>query len=191
MGGIGDLDRRNKGGIQIDCHSTIITLPEDFTWVLFLHGDKTSKSPPRGGELTPLGRKQVWDTTWQLIEKFGQDAMNNATYLSLPVYRVRQSTSIALSAIGCNLEECSKDYINKLEWGPNTGHSNDLFAIKELIDYTNISLNEIVLMMGHNGLWENIANIIHPREDGYTINPGEAFIITPSGVEVIRPQITN
>lgn len=186
MGGIGDLIR-GKYNKRIDCHGTIITLPENFTWVLFRHGDKTNNSPTRGGELTPLGRKQVWDTTWQLIEKFGQDVMNKAFFFTSPVYRVLQSSNIFFSAIG---RPTGIEYIDELEWGPNDGHSNDSFIINELIAHTDVGDSEIVVMMGHNGLFENIAQIIHPRPGRYTLNPGEAFIIKPNDLESIVPQVT-
>jgi len=167
---------------------TIIDLPDDFTWVLFRHGDKTNQSPTRGGELTPLGRKQVWSTTWQLIDEFGQDKMNVAVFFSSPVHRVQQSANIALPAIGRNPEEIEQ--MDKLEWGPNDGHSNDLFIIKELIAYTDASDNKILVMMGHNGLFENIAQIIHPREEGYHLPAGAAFIITKDGIELMESRVT-
>jgi|GEM_PF-4579116 len=163
-----------------------INLPDDFTWILFRHGDKTNQSPTRGGELTPLGRKQIWSTTWQLIDEFGQDTMDTTVFLSSPVHRVQQSDNIALSAIGRNPEEIEQ--IDELEWGPNDGHNNDLFIIKKLIVYTDASIDKVLVVMGHNGLFENIAQIIHPRDGGWVINPGEAFIITPADIEVIRPK---
>lgn len=183
---IAGVEIANKGR-QVNCHGTIITLPEKFTWILFRHGDKTNQSPTRGGKLTPLGRKQAWDTTWQLIEKFGQEAMDNAAFYTSPVHRVRQSANIIASAIGLD-PAVTVEYISNLEWGPDNGYNNDWAAI-ELLIRADLS-TRIKIAMGHNGLWENIAQIIYPRPGGYAIEPGEAFIITENGIEVISPHVT-
>lgn len=182
---------RNKNR-KVNCHGTMITLPERFTWILFRHGDKTNQSPTRGGELTPLGRKQVWDTTWQLIEYFGQEDMNNAIFLASPAYRILQSIHITFSAIGLNPNgpppyPNSFKIVKRLEWGPNDGHANDAFAIEKLIAYTT---DNIVVAMGHNGLWEYAAEIIHPQEERYSLPAGATFIITENGIEMITPCVT-
>lgn len=165
----------------------MINIPNDkhYVIVLFRHGDKTNKSAVRGGELTLLGRKQVWSTSLQLLEKFQQYAISLAEVIYSPVPRIRQSKQIMLSAFGRNPVE--GEDVARLEWGPDTSNANDEFIIKKLFECNN---NHIIIALGHNGLFENIAQIIHPRDGGYQINPGEAFIITPGGIEVIRPKVT-
>lgn len=160
-------------------------LAEGKVLVLFRHGDKTKKDNTPGGELTTLGRKQVWSTSWQLVEKFGQETMRLAVLFSSPVHRVQESALIFQGAIGGMIPE--PDLFNRLEWGPNSGHNNDEFAL-ELVS-SSLANTKIVVAFGHNGLWENIAQAVFPRDGRYSIQPGEAFVITSEGIEVIRPQV--
>lgn len=164
----------------------MLQIPQDkhYVVILFRHGDKSNKSPVRGGELTLLGRQQVWSTSIQILQKFGQFALSHAIFFHSPVPRVRQSKNIALAAFGRDPDTAFE--IEELEWGPDTGDKNDIFIANELFAHTS---GGIVVALGHNGLFENIAQRIFPRNNGYQIKPGEALIMTPSGIETITPLV--
>lgn len=170
--------------MQVTHNGKEFNLPEGFTWILFRHGDKTHKTATRGGGLTPLGRKQVWSTSCQLLEHFGQEAMSKSAVIISPAHRVRQSNNIFMSAIDRDPND-ARVYAT-LEWGPDDGHDFDYTIINVLKDHRR---DEIVIAVGHNGLFENIANIIHPRSEGWQLPPGHAFIITVEGIEIISPQV--
>lgn len=178
MGGIEDFMRSKS--MQVSYNGKEFNLPKIL--ILMRHGEETNQSTEPTGELTPLGRKQIWSTTWQLLDKIGQSIMNNTEIISSQVYRVLQSANIVVAAIGSGTIHTT----SRLEWGPDDGHRKDEAILKR---FSTFSDDLVIIAIGHNGLFENIANIIHPRSEGWQLPPGHAFIITAEGIEIISPQV--
>jgi phosphohistidine phosphatase SixA len=170
--------------MKITINKKEYVLPDEFMWILFRHGEKDKRDQSRKSLLTEFGRKQVFSTAFQLLDTIRESvAVCNVIFFCSKVLRVEQSAQIALLAFGFGPYLYS--FLSNLEWGPRDGHNNDEDIIRTLISRG----SETVVSFGHNGLFENIAQIVHPREGGYKINPGEAFIITSAGVQVISPQM--
>lgn len=156
------------------------------TLILIRHGEKVNQQVASAASgMTDRGREQIRSTTRKIDKRFSEEALEMAAIASSTVERVVEAAQIAARIIGQPANKIHKWGL--LEWGPNDGNNKDVPAIQQLFNFP----NEMVIALGHNGLWEHVAQILCPRPGGYSMNTGEAYIITISGsnalLEIITP----
>lgn len=155
------------------------------TLVLFRHGEKTDPQQASAASgLTDKGREQVRSTARQLAQLFSPEQLQAAAILSSGVGRVVESAAISAEVIGANIERIQK--FKALEWGPDHGTSKTMPAIELLLSQE----AELAIALGHNGLWEQIAQLLCPRSGGYQMQTGEAYVISITGDQALLEIIT-